>query len=51
MDYTLIRSRRKTLSVQVKDGEVTVKAPMGLPRREIDRFVEEKSQWIAAYPW
>lgn len=49
MDYTLIRSRRKTLSVQVKDGEVTVKAPMGLSRREIDRFVEEKSQWISAY--
>lgn len=48
MDYILIRSRRKTLSVQVKDGEVTVKAPMGLSRREIDRFVEEKSQWISA---
>ncbi len=47
MDYTLIRSRRKTLSIQVKDGEVLVKAPMRLSQREIDRFLGEKSGWIA----
>lgn len=47
MDYTLIRSRRRTLSVQVKDGAVLVKAPLRLSQREIDRFLEEKSVWIS----
>lgn len=47
MDYTLIRSNRKTLSIQVKDGAIIVKAPMRLSRREIDRFVAEKSLWIS----
>lgn len=47
MNYTLIRSRRRTLSVQVKDGTVLVKAPLRLSQREIDRFVEEKAGWIA----
>ena len=47
MDYRLIRSRRKTVGLEVtREGELVVRAPMRLPRREIDRILEEKQRWI-----
>lgn len=43
----IIRSDRKTLSLQIRpDGSILVRAPKRLPKREIDRFLEEKSAWI-----
>ena len=43
----VIRSDRKTLSLQVKpDGTLVVRAPRRLPQKEIDRVLEEKSEWI-----
>lgn len=44
--YSLIRSKRKTLALQIKDGEVFVRAPLKLPKFEIDRFVSSKERWI-----
>lgn len=45
--YELVRSRRKTLSVQVtREGRVIVRAPLRLAKREIDRFVREHADWI-----
>ena len=50
MEYELIRSRRKTLSVEIRpDGQVLVRAPLRLSRREIERFLEEKSDWIRVH--
>lgn len=44
---TVIRSDRKTLSLQIKpDGTLVVRAPRRLPQGEIRRFLEEKSDWI-----
>ena len=45
-DYTLIRSRRRTASLQIKNGAVCVRAPMKMPKREIDAFVAENDKWI-----
>ena len=46
-NFTLIRSSRKTLSLQITpEGQLLVRAPSRLPQREIDRFVEEKQEWI-----
>lgn len=46
--YTLIRSDRKTLSLQVtREGRVVVRAPRFLAESAIRRFVREKSGWIA----
>lgn len=43
----IYRSDRKTLSIQIKrDGIIVVRAPLRLPRKEIDHFLEEKSQWV-----
>lgn len=41
------RSNRKTLSLSVlKDGRVVVKSPLGVKDEVIDRFVEDKQNWI-----
>ncbi len=47
MDYTLIRSSRRTLAVEVTpQAEVVVRAPHRLPRREIERFLQQKQDWL-----
>ena len=47
MQYTLVRSQRKTISIEIKpDLSVIVRAPWMVPARTIDRFVEEKRPWI-----
>lgn len=48
MLYTLIRSNRKTISIQVtEDLDVVVRAPRWVSRREIEYFLDEKMGWIA----
>lgn len=47
MDYTLIRSARKTMAIQVKtDGSVVVRAPLRLSEKRIRAFIESKEEWI-----
>jgi hypothetical protein len=46
LPYTLTRSRRKTIAIYIRDGEVEVRAPMRTPVREIERFLSEKQKWI-----
>jgi hypothetical protein len=47
MNYTLIRARKRTLSLQVNGaGEIIARAPLLMPKFLIDRFVEQKSGWI-----
>lgn len=46
-DYELIRSRRKTLALELtRDGRLIARAPMRLAKREIDRFVAAHEDWI-----
>jgi len=44
--YTLIRSKRKTIAIYVRDGFVEVRAPLNAAKRDIDRFVISKESWI-----
>ena len=46
IDYDLIRSRRKTVAIHIRDCHVIVRAPLRYPVREINRFVESKNAWI-----
>ena len=40
--YELIRSRRKTLALELtREGQLIVRAPLRISRREIDAFVEK----------
>lgn len=50
LEYTLIRSPRKTISIQLSpDGSLVVRAPNRMPKRDIDRFVESKRGWIEGH--
>lgn len=47
IEYELIRSKRKTVSITVKsDGRVIVRAPLLASVRRINEFVESKEDWI-----
>ena len=46
MPYILTRSKRKTVAIYVRDGVVEVRAPLRMPMKEIDRFVESRESWI-----
>ena len=45
--YTLLRSKRRTVSVCIKDGEVIVKAPLRTPIEAVEAFLTQKAGWIA----
>jgi len=46
LTYTLVRSRRKTIAIYVRDGVVEVRAPLKAPSRDINRFIHSKINWI-----
>lgn len=46
MEYTLIRSKRKSLAIQIKNGEVIVRAPLLLSKAKIEKFIALKQNWI-----
>lgn len=49
LDYQLVLSkRRKTLLLQVKYGQVTVRAPHYVTPAYIEKFIQEKSSWLRA---
>jgi len=42
----IIRSARKTLSIQLKTGEIIARAPLRMKDKEIYSFIESKKPWI-----
>lgn len=43
----IIKSDRKTISLEMRpDGKLTLRVPKSMSYREIERFVESRSQWI-----
>ena len=46
MEIEVIRSRRKTLSVEIREGHLLVRAPLRISNAEIARFMQEKQGWI-----
>ena len=42
----IIRSNRKTLSIQLKSGEIIARAPLRMKDKEIYSFIESKKSWI-----
>ena len=46
-EYRVIYSRRRTLGISItNDGQLTVRAPCGTSKREIERMLREKADWI-----
>ena len=46
MNYTVLYSKRKTISISVKNCEVIVKAPYLTNKEFIDRLVAKHGLWI-----
>ena len=47
-DYTLIRAKRRTMSLQLdREGKAIVRAPRGVKKEYIDRFVAAHESWLA----
>ena len=49
MEYTLIRSSRKTIGLQIKRGKIIVRAPMKLSMERIEAFVQAHEAWIETH--
>jgi predicted metal-dependent hydrolase len=50
MDYILIRSKRKTLALYITDdARLEARAPLKMPKSDIDRFIEQKQSWISKH--
>lgn len=46
-DIRIIRSRRKTIAIQIDENlRITVRAPLRVPDAAIQKFIEERSEWI-----
>ena len=51
IEYRVIRSRRKTIEIQIRpDGQVVVRAPIQASEEQIRAFVRKKSLWIRQQP-
>lgn len=47
MEYELIKSRRKSISIKItEDGRIVVHAPSFMTKREVEKFLISKSDWI-----
>lgn len=46
MNYTLTRSKRKTCAIYIRNNTVEVRAPLRMAKKEIDRFIDSKADWI-----
>ena len=45
--YEWIRSRRKTIAIQIKEGgKVVVRTPYSISRKQVEDFLREKQDWI-----
>lgn len=45
-DVSVIKSNRKTISIQVKPNEVIIRAPKQMNEKDIKKFAETKRTWI-----
>lgn len=50
LNVTVIRSKRKTVAIQIKFEGVIVKAPLQMKDREIQVLLEQKREWIENHP-
>ena len=50
MEYTVLRSRRKTIAIEITPaGQVVVRCPQRMSRREIQQFVSSRQHWITTH--
>jgi len=42
----VIKSRRKTLALEIKNGEIIARIPLGCSAAELQRFIDSHASWI-----
>ncbi len=47
MEYYLVRTKRRTVSISVREGTVVVHAPLRSSQAAIDAIVQKRADWIA----
>jgi len=46
IDYTLIRSNRRSIGLEIRGGELIVRAPRAASQADIERVLDAKRDWI-----
>lgn len=46
LQLNIIYSSRKSIALELKPGVLTVRAPKGMSRREVNAFLESKRSWV-----
>ena len=46
IQYRIIYSKIKNIYIQIKDGNVIIKAPKRISKKEIEKIIEQKADWI-----
>ena len=46
LEYQIKYSKIKNIYIQIKDGQVIIKAPKKVSKKEIEKLIEQKSEWI-----
>ena len=49
MNIRILRSRRKTIGLEVRDVELIVRAPLYMPQERIDAFLQKHRRWIETH--
>jgi len=49
MEYELIRSGRKTIAAQIKDGKLIIRAPQRAAKKDIESFISRHKEWIETH--
>ena len=45
-EYEIKYSKIKNIYIQIKNGKVIVKSPKRISKKEIEKIIEQKSEWI-----
>lgn len=46
MDYNVVYSNRRTVSLAIKDGGLVVRAPMGTSKKKIEQIILSHLDWV-----
>lgn len=46
IEYQIKYSKIKNIYIQIKNGQVIIKAPKRISKKEIEKLIEQKAEWI-----
>ena len=46
LEYQIKYSKIKNIYIQIKNGQVIIKAPKRVSKKEIEKLIEQKAEWI-----